>query len=239
MAIETKTIEYTHNGTVLEGVLASDRSEVGKKPLVMVAHAWAGRSDFEVGIAKDLAGLGFAGFALDLYGKGVLGSSVEENQTLMTPFVEDRAFLQDRLKSAHDAACALDDVNPNKTASIGYCFGGLCVLDMARAGIKQDGVVSFHGLLGKPGNCDGNSISSKVLIMHGWDDPMVSPQDVVAVSEELTQANADWQLHSFGQTMHAFTNPNANDPDFGTVYNPVAEQRSWTMCSEFLAEILR
>lgn len=237
MTLTTRAVEYDHQKTTLEGVLAYDDAEDGPRPAVLIAHAWAGRSDFEVGIARRLAGLGYAGFALDLYGKGVLGTSTEENQALMTPLVEDRAMLQSRLLHIVDVVKALPEVNANKIAACGFCFGGLCALDIARTGADISGVASFHGLFGAPDNTSGTKINAKVIAFHGWDDPMVPPEDVVALGRELTEAGADWQIHAYGGAMHAFTVPEANDPEFGTVYNKTAADRSWTSFEEFLAEI--
>lgn len=237
MTLTTRAVAYEHHGTQLEGMLAFDNAQEGSRPGVIISHAWAGRSDFEVGIAKRLAGLGYAAFALDLYGKDVLGTNAEENQALMTPFVEDRAFLQSRLLHIVDVVKALPEVNANKIAACGFCFGGLCALDIARTGADISGVASFHGLFGAPDNTSGTKINAKVIAFHGWDDPMVPPEDVVALGRELTEAGADWQIHAYGGTMHAFTVPEANDPEFGTVYNKTAADRSWASFEEFLAEI--
>jgi len=100
-----------------------------------------------------------------------------------------------------------------------------------------EGVASFHGILGAPGNTGGHKTKSKVLALHGWDDPMAKPEDVMAFSKEMTDAGADWQLHAFGGVMHAFTNPEANDPDFGTVYVPAAERRSFAILKDYLEEL--
>ena len=113
----------------------------------------------------------------------------------------------------------------------------MCVLDLARTGEDFAGVVSFHGLFGAPGNTTGNAIKAKVLALHGWNDPMAPPEQVLALAEELSGQGADWQLHAYGNTMHAFTNPDANDPDFGTVYSPVADDRSWRAMADFLTEL--
>jgi dienelactone hydrolase len=74
--------------------------------------------------------------------------------------------------------------------------------------------------------------------MHGWDDPMATPEHLVALGRELTRKEADWQIHAYGNTMHAFTNPLADNPDFGTVYQPDADRRSWASMKAFLAEVL-
>lgn len=239
MTITTRPVDYTHEGVTLEGILATDDEQTTPRPLVLVCHAWAGRGDFEVNIAKQLAGLGYAGFAVDLYGKGVLGTSNEENEKLMTPFVEDRAKLQSRLTKAFETARALPETDPSKTAAIGYCFGGLCVLDFARIGTDIGGVASFHGLFMAPGNTSSKKISAKIIAFHGWDDPMATPDAVMEYTKEMTAAGADWQLHAYGNTLHSFTNPAAQNPDFGTQYSQSADNRSWNACTEFLAEILR
>jgi dienelactone hydrolase len=146
-------------------------------------------------------------------------------------------MMQSRLLNIAKVAKEQPEVDSSKVAAIGFCFGGLCVLDIARTGADLNGVVSFHGLFMPPGNTGGKKIKAKVLALHGWDDPMATPDQVTALGKELTDAGADWQLHAYGGTMHAFTNPDANDPDFGTVYNAAADTRSWTAMKNFLAEI--
>jgi dienelactone hydrolase len=237
MTITTRSVDYDIAGQSFEGVLAADDAKRGKRPLVLIAHAWAGRSGFEVEKAKKLAALGCAGFAMDLFGKGVLGASTAENQGLIAPFLADRAMMQSRLLNIAKVAKEQPEVDSSKVAAIGFCFGGLCVLDIARTGADLKGVVSFHGLFMPPGNTGGKKIKAKVLALHGWDDPMATPDQVTALGKELTDAGADWQLHAYGGTMHAFTNPDANEPDFGTVYNAAADTRSWTAMKNFLAEI--
>lgn len=237
VSIQTKSIEYRHGDVLLEGYMAWDASGTDKRPGVLISHAWRGRSDFENHKAEQLAELGYVGFALDLYGAGVLGNSVEENGALMQPFLDDREMLQSRLKLAVDVLRKQSEVDGSRVAAMGYCFGGLCVLDLARVGADLAGVASFHGLFGAPGNTEGNQVSAKVLALHGWDDPMATPDQVVAFAEEMTALGADWQIHGYGNTLHAFTNPEANDPGHGTVYNADAERRSWQSLQLFLAEI--
>ena len=146
-------------------------------------------------------------------------------------------MLQARLKSALKAFGDLDEVDSKRIAAIGFCFGGLCALDMARSGADVQAVASFHGLFTPPGNTAGRKISARVLALHGNDDPMVPHAQVMAFADELTAAGADWQIHMYGRTMHAFTNPEANDPAFGTVYNETADRRSWQALDNFLEEI--
>ena len=235
MGIQTRPINYEHNGTSLEGILAIDDNTKTPAPVVLISHAWAGRTDFEIGAAKKLAELGYAAIAIDLYGKGVSGATPEECEKLMTPFMKDRALLQSRLLHTIDVVKDLIETDANNVAAIGFCFGGLCVLDIARTGVDIKGVASFHGLLGAPSNT-ADKINAKIVAFHGWDDPMATPEDIVALGKELTAAKADWQLHAYGQTMHAFTNPAANDPGFGTVYSKTAAARSWQSLTMFLEE---
>lgn len=237
MSIQTRIFDYADGDTVLEGLIAWDDTHSEPRPGVMVCHAWAGRSALEDNKAVELAKLGYTGFALNLYGKGVLGSGPDENAVLMQPFLDDRVMLQQRLLLSLETMRIQPEVDERRIAAIGFCFGGLCVLDIARTGEVLDGVVSFHGLFGSPGNTSGNTIKAKILALHGWDDPMATPDSVVALGEELTAMGADWQLHGYGNTMHAFTNPLANDPGSGVVYNQSADRRSWLAMQNFLAEL--
>ena len=235
--IKERLVEYEHDGTVLEGFLAYDDANDKPVPGILISHAWAGRSEFECQKARDLAELGYAGFALDLYGKGVLGSGPEENSKLMGPLLEDRSLLQSRLTLCHETMRAQPEVDEGKTAAIGFCFGGLCVLDLARIGTDVKGVVSFHGLFNAPGNTEGKKIKAKILALHGNDDPMVPVEMVTGLEQELTEVGADWQIHVYGNTKHAFTNPEANDQNLGTVYNANADRRSWQAMKNFLDEL--
>jgi dienelactone hydrolase len=237
MSLQNRLIDYRDGETVLEGRLAWDDSIAGPRPGILVAHAWGGRSEFEDGKADDLARLGYAAMALDLYGKGVRGSGPEENATLMQPFLDNRAMLQKRLLVSLATLREQEEVDANRVAAIGFCFGGLCVLDIARTGEELAGVASFHGLFMPPGNTQGNSIRAKVLALHGWDDPMAPPDAVQALAAEMSAMGADWQLHAYGSTLHAFTNPAANDPKMGTVYNATADRRSWQAMTNFLDEL--
>lgn len=205
-----------------------------KLPLVLISHAWAGRDDFAMEMAKKMASWGYVGFALDNYGEKRVGASKEENSSLMTPFMENRGMLLNRLKAGLEAAKGLPYTDENKISAIGFCFGGLCVLDMARNNLVNS-ITSFHGLL-NPSDLTSNNIETKILVLHGQDDPMVDPQKVTNFIEEMDNTNADWQLHSFGKTVHAFTNPNANDPAFGTVYHELNCKRSFSILKSFLIE---
>ena len=237
MAIISNTVGYVDGDVALEAFFAYDDALSGCRPAVLVNHAWAGRDAFVANKAEQLAKLGYVGFAIDMYGKGVLGTSPEENGKLMQPFMADRALLQRRILAALAAVKLLPWVDDKKIAAIGFCFGGLCALDLARTGVDISGVVSFHGLLMQPDNIKNQPIKAKVLALHGHDDPMVPVEQVIAFEQEMTEAGADWQLHTYGHTLHAFTNPVANDRAFGTVYQADADRRSWQAMQNFLTEI--
>ena len=273
--LQTQTIDYFDGDTLLQGFLAFDDARSGPLPAVLIAHPWAGRNHFVMDKARQLAELGYVGFALDMYGDAKLGVGADECSALMMPLLEDRPKLQRRMLCALDALRQQAPVDPARIAAMGFCFGGLCVLDLARTGADLRGAVSFHGLLKPPGNtavaagadsgftprsphtatvvaagadsgftprsphtATGQRIQAKVLVLHGHDDPMVPVEDVLALQEELTQAGTDWQVHVYGNTVHAFTNPEANDPAYGTVYNATADSRSWQSLVNFLAEVL-
>lgn len=210
----------------------------GKPPVVLVFHAWAGQSEYEHDAARRIADMGYVAVAVDVYGVGKRGSTVEENQALMNPLVGDRAELQSRLKAAVDFAKTLDGADTSRVAVIGFCFGGLCVLDVARMGADVKGVVSFHGIFAPAPNIPEPKVKAKVLALHGWEDPMAKPDDVKGLAAEMTRAGADWQLVAYGHTSHAFTNPAANAPEMGLVFNPVVCDRSYGACQNFLDEVL-
>ena len=237
MAIVSNTIDYLDQNVLLEGFFAYDDAIEGVRPVVLIHHAWGGRDEFVANKALKLAELGYLAFATDMYGKGVKGFSADENAKLMQPFMEDRSKLQTRVLAALQAVKLMPWADNNKIAAMGFCFGGLCALDLARTGADVLGVVSFHGLLMPAENIPDPKIKAKVLVLHGHDDPMVPPEQMQGFQAEMTKAGADWQVHVYSGTMHAFTNPVANDPTFGTVYQPSADRRSWQAMQNFFSEI--
>ncbi|OGT53987.1 MAG: carboxymethylenebutenolidase [Gammaproteobacteria bacterium RIFCSPHIGHO2_12_FULL_42_13] len=236
--LNTQNITYQDGSATLDGYCAFDDNFPGKKPAVLVVHDWTGRNDFAMSKAEKLAKLGYVGFALDMYGHAKCGQTKEEKMGLMQPFMQDRSLLRQRILAALDAVKYHEAVDANRIAAIGFCFGGLCVLDLARSGANIKGVVSFHGLLNPPENLPSKKIIAKVLALHGAADPMVTIDQVAAFTREMTEAHTDWQIDIYGNVMHAFTNPEANDPDFGTVYNATADKRSWIAMQNFFTEIL-
>jgi len=237
LSIETRTVEYRDGEDLFEGLLAWDDESDALRPGVLVAHTIRGRTDFENTRAEKLAELGYVGLALDVYGKENIGSDIEVCRTLMESLQADRPLLQRRLGSALSALRKQPEVDASRLAAIGFCFGGLCVLDIARTGADVAGVVSFHGLFESPGNTAGNRITAKILALHGWDDPLAPPESVFDLASEFSEMGADWQLQVYGNVRHAFTNPAADASTGVTVYNAAADRRSWLAMQNFLSEL--
>ncbi|WP_326525806.1 dienelactone hydrolase family protein [Sphingomonas sp.] len=237
MTIRRRTHIYDGPGGPFEGVVAWDDAATGPRPGVMIVPNVLGQKEFDTMKAEALAALGYVGFACDTYGRGRRTTRESPDPAIyMNELAADRALLRDRLHASVAALHALPEVDVTRTAAIGYCFGGKSVIDLARSGGDVLGVVSFHGIYDPPPYDNVSPIAAKLLICHGWDDPLAPPDSVVALGEEMTAAGADWQLHAFGDTGHAFTDPSAPArPGFG--YNPDSDRRSWAAMRDFLGEL--
>lgn len=216
----------------------------GKSPAVIIAHAWRGLDEFIQKKGLALAELGFVAFAADVYG-GKRAENDDEAFALMSPLFVDRRLLQERIKAAYSYVEALPNVDSEHIFAIGFCFGGLTVLELLRSGTNVKGIVSFHGVLGsRMGNLDAAAVPGKIakgrsaLFLHGDLDPLVPVEDILALKTELTAADVDWQFHIFGNTVHAFTNPEVHDFKGGLSYDKSADVRSWKMMQDFFSEQL-
>lgn len=232
--MKTEKITYQSGDQSFEGFLAQPEGD--SNPCVLIAHTWAGRDAFVEEKAKLLTELGYAAFAIDMYGDGKIGTSNEENAGMMQPLLDDREELARRALASLDAVSKIDSIDASKIVIMGYCFGGLVAMDLARTGADIKGAVSFHGFLAGPENST-NEIKAKLLALHGDSDPMVGQDQIESFRQEMTNKKVDWQLHVFGGAMHSFTNPEANDPDFGAVYSKNADERSWKIFTDLLKEL--
>lgn len=235
--VETKPFIYEGPGGTFEGTISWDSAVQGRRPAVLIAHAFGGQGAFDTAKAEELARMGYVGIAIDVYGQGIRASGSDEAWVLMGALDKDRALLRDRLLASLDAAIEHPMVDQQRIAAIGFCFGGKCVLDLARSGANVRGVASFHGLYDSPAGLSEPEIGSKILVFHGWDDPLAPPQSVQDLATELTRRGADWQVHAFGDTAHSFTNPRAQAPEQGTVYNALSDRRAWAHLSQYLREL--
>jgi dienelactone hydrolase len=236
MSKETN-VPLEFEGEQLESVFVGRRDEQAR-PTVILIPTVMGVSDLELKFGRQLVELGYNGFVADLFGKKFGGAERDTMFGEMNRLGSDRVALRRRLLALVEQARGLAEVDEGRVVVAGYCFGGKCALDVARTGTDVAGVASFHGLFDPPG-WEVGKIKAKVLVLHGWDDPMAKPEAVVALGHELTQAGADWQIHAYGHVGHGFTNPNASSLQIdGVFYHELAAERSWTAFINFLEEVL-
>jgi dienelactone hydrolase len=239
-SIEQKTVEYKQGDTVLEGFLAQPKNIQRAVPAILIVHEWDGLGTYVKRRARMLAELGYVAFGADIYGKGVRGKSPEENGKLAGIYKNDRALTRARIRAAYDQLLKTKGVDGRRVAVMGYCFGGMVALELARSGVPLKGTVSFHGGLSTPNPKDAANIKGSVLVLHGADDPAVPPAEVTAFEDEMRAAKVDWRLIAYGNTVHAFTNPAVGEkPGSPARYNPLSDKRSWQALRDFLEEIFR
>ncbi len=228
-----RTIEHKFGDEIFasELVAAAD----GPSSTVILFPTIAGISRLEAGFAQRLADAGYNGFIADLYGKQFRGCDRQTGAVQMKRLQADRAGLRERLLAVVETARVQPECD-GRIGAIGFCFGGQCALDLARSGTDVAGVASFHGLFDPP-ELPPLPIAAKVIAFHGWDDPMVPPDKVVALGQELSRAGCDWQIQAFGGTVHGFTNEDADKLGNPAVrYSADATRRSWCMLEDFFEE---
>ena len=239
MAIVRQALVYNGPGGPFEGVIAYEDEITTMRPGVLVVPNVRGQKEADTLKAEALARLGYVGFACDVFGQGKRTTQESPDMAVyMNELNADRGLLRDRLQASLDALKGFDRVDPAKTATIGFCFGGKCVLDMARAGLDILGCVSFHGVYDRPDYASVVPIKPKLLVCHGWDDPLGPPDAMVGLCRELTEGGADWQIHAYGNAGHAFTDHAATGSTRpGVAYEERADRRSWEAMKDFLAEL--
>jgi dienelactone hydrolase len=221
-------LRLVHEGVELEGrLLLPEKPGTGSAVLVMPTAV--GLSDYEVEQARRLSKLGHVALVADMYGGGVHHTTDESAGVAFTALLEAPRTLRDRVVAWFELLKARPDVDPARVAAIGYCFGGKCVLELARSGADVKAVVSFHGLLTTPFPAEAGAIKGEVAIYTGTRDPFVPRADVDAVRQELSAAHARWQLTEFGEVSHAFTEPHAASYGReGIAYDALAARVSWS-----------
>jgi dienelactone hydrolase len=238
--IETKVVTYSVDGEVMEGYLAYDKQIEGKRPGILVVHEWWGINDYIRKRTEQLAVLGYVAFAADIYGKGKRAKSADEAKKYASVYQKNRQLLRSRAKAGLEVLKKMDLTDTSRLAAIGYCFGGMTVLELARSGADVKGIVSFHGTLDTPDMSDARHIKGSVLILQGADDPFVPMAQRTAFQNEMEKGNVDWQMITYGHAVHSFTNPaSGNDPSKGIAYNRNADGRSWNAMKNLFAEIFK
>lgn len=235
-----QSMEYNHGDTTLEGLWVHDKALASPCPSVLVFHQWKGLGPYEKKRAEMMVRLGYNVFAADIYGKNVRPATVRAAAAEAAKFRNDRALFRARAGAALEMLKRNCRSDSHRIAAVGYCFGGMGALELARSGADIAGVVSFHGGLSSPSPRDARHIKAKVLVLHGADDPNVPPEDVAAFEQEMRHGAVDWQLIKYGGAVHAFTDWEAgNDNSKGSAYNERADRRSWEAMQQFFREIFK
>lgn len=242
--MKKEILNYSTGNISHEGIVfTADPNK--KAPLVLVAHTWMGRDDFVISQAEKLANMGYVGVALDNFGQAKIASDEKEAGSLIAPLFVNRAELQNRMKSGLEAALKLPYVDTKKVGAIGFCFGGLSVIELLRSGADVLGVVSFHGVItDKMGpltakRAPKHPIHGSLLLLHGAEDPLNSWQDLEHFANELKQDGVDWEFDLYGHAVHAFTNPKVTDKSTGLAFNKQANDRSFAKMELFFKEIFK
>ncbi len=242
--MHTAFTDYHCGDDTLEGFLAFKDSHKAKLPGIIIAHAWRGQDDFTRDKAEAFANMGYFAMAADVYGKGLRADNDERAGELMAPLFTNRKLLRERITAAYAAIQRHPKCDTDRIAAVGFCFGGLTVIELMRSGAQLRGIVSFHGVYGNQigpmtakTEPNARKLNGSALLMHGYEDPLLTPNDILALQKELNDAQVDWQMHEYGHTSHAFTNPMANSPEQGLLFNPSSNRRAWQSAHLFLEEI--
>jgi dienelactone hydrolase len=237
-ALKTQTVVYKQGDTIMQGYLTYDDSYTGKRPGVVVFPEWWGLNEYPKMRADMLAKLGYVAFAADVYGNGLVAKDAQDAGSLATKYKGDRALMRDRAKAALATLKSQPNVDLSRVGAIGYCFGGTAALELARSGADIKSVVSFHGGLSTPTPQDARNIKAQILVLHGADDPFVSPDEVAAFEKEMKEAAVNYEVIKYPGAVHGFTNP-ANKGDLvGAKYNAEADTKSWQAMKEFFDKTL-
>ena len=235
--VKSTIINYTHNGTALEGVLYQP-NENGPHPGLLMIHQWTGISDYEHMRANTLAEMGYVVFIADIYGKGIRPPAGKESALESSKYKKNRLLMRQRVNAGLAILRKQKSVNPQKIAAIGYCFGGTVALELMRSGATINGIVSFHGGLESTEPYTKIDPATQVLVFHGAIDPHVPWETVTRFKSEMEEHAIEWQLTMYGKAVHAFSQKHAgNDPSKGAAYNEIADKRSFSEMLAFFNEL--
>jgi len=235
--VVTRTVEYTQNGTKLQGYLAYDDVHAGARPGILVLPEWWGLNDYVKSRVRQLAELGYVAFAADMYGDARTTRDPKQAEAWMTSVSSKPDLRAPRAKAALDILRQQPQTDGKHLAAIGFCFGGGAALQLAYSGEPLDATVSFHGSLAAPDATQRKQIKSPILVLHGAEDSFIKPETIDAMRKGLDAAGADWYMVTYAHAVHAFTNPDADSfkiPGIG--YNATAARRSWDEMQRFFKE---
>lgn len=238
--MQTQDVDYRADGTQLRGYLAFDEAVSGQRPGVLVFHEGAGLGEFAMARARRLAELGYVAFAADMFGDRRQARNLQDVAKLVGDLRGDPEALRGRGRAALSTLAQLPQVDASRMAAIGFCFGGSVVLELAREGADLKAVVSFHGVLTTRMPAVPSQVKASVLVLTGADDPLAPPEQVAAFEAEMRASDVpDWQLISYGNTLHGFTNPAADGSMLRTaLYSAQADRRSWAAMRGLFDEVL-
>jgi len=238
--MQTQDIDYRADAVNLRGYLAYDDSVAVRRPGVLVFHEGLGLGDFAMARARMLAELGYVALAADMFGDRRQARNLQEVANLVGGLRNEPETLRGRGRAALAALAALPQVDSARIAAIGFCFGGSVVLELAREGADLKAAVSFHGVLSTRMPASPGKVRASVLVLTGADDPLAPPEQVTAFENEMRAGEVrDWQVISYGNTLHGFTNPAADGSMMRTaLYSAQADRRSWAAMRGLLEEVL-
>lgn len=236
--LHQEEVKYRHGDVDLKGHLFWEDSFEGPRPGIMVMHEWWGINDYVMVRAEMLAEAGYIAFAADMYGNGRDTRHADDAMSWMKQISGNTELWQARAQLGLEQLLAHEKVDKQRTAAIGYCFGGATVMQLAYAGADLDAVVSFHGSLPPASPKQAARIQAKVLVFHGASDGFIPKTRVDSFSKALNDAEVDWEMITYGGAKHGFTNPYADGYDVkGLEYMATADQRSWSRLLSYLESI--
>lgn len=231
--IQSQEINYSAAGVDMNGYIAWDDDIEGPRPGVLVVHEWWGNNDYARQRADMLAGLGYTGMAVDMYGEGKTADNPDEAGALMNELLGNLSTVRERFNAALEQLRAHAKSDAAKTAAIGYCMGGGIVLHMARYGADLAAVASFHGALplAIAPEGEGGGVTARIAVYHGEDDVFFTDEEVQAFKNEMSKTGADCLFTTMPGALHGFTNPLAtsNGEKYGIPlsYSELADSVSW------------
>lgn len=210
--ISQSNISYQYNNQTFEGVLVSPNNVSNKLPALLMVPNWLGITKEAIYLAKQQAEKGYIVFIVDLYGKTVRPQNSQQAGEAMTPLKENRQELRQRMNKALDILLKEINIDKQKIATFGFCFGGCCTLELARSGADIKAAISFHGNLDTPNIRDAQNIKGSILVLNGANDPMIPDDQITDFFNEMKSApSVDWQFINYGGAVHGFTDVTAND----------------------------